>query len=209
MARWKCNQGVRPELDLHTYRSSPLHQSEATPSQISTRPEHPNITGHKLLIFHSSEYRLAVNRIYTLLSMSQGVLPSPYSTAKMFSPFMKAHFKSAQQELNLWLFAREIDDMEIDHSGKSDICVSSTLDKTQEHQRWVTSCFTSLPSPSETLKPLTTVRLFMTLPPTCLLGTILLRWPLGAGEGCKFTLPDQKCVILTIKCYWDSSRTEI
>lgn len=156
MVRWKCNRGVRPEFDLHTYRSSPLHQSEAMPSQISTRPEHPNITGHKLLIFHSSEYRLAVNRIYTLLSMSQGVLPSPFSTAKMFSLFMKEYFKSALQELHLWLFALEIDDMEIDHRGKSDICVSSTLDKTQEHQRWVTSCFTSLPFPPGTLKPLTT-----------------------------------------------------
>lgn len=37
------------------------------------------------------------------------------------------------------------DDMETDHRGKNEICVSSTLDKNQEQQRWVTSCFTLLP----------------------------------------------------------------
>lgn len=37
------------------------------------------------------------------------------------------------------------DDMEADHRGKNEICVSSTLDKNQEQQRWVTSCFTLLP----------------------------------------------------------------
>lgn len=54
-----------------------LHYSYTMPSHFSTRPDPSNITGHKVLIFHSSQYRVAVNRIYARLSMFQGGLPLP------------------------------------------------------------------------------------------------------------------------------------
>lgn len=61
-----------------------LRQGKAMSSHISTQPDPSNITGHEVLIFHSSQYLLAVNRIYTRLSVFQGGLPSPYSTARIF-----------------------------------------------------------------------------------------------------------------------------
>lgn len=71
---------------INHLQKQPLHQGKAVPSHISTQPDPSNITGHKVLIFHSIEYHLAVNRIYTRLSMFQGGLPSPHSTAGIFSP---------------------------------------------------------------------------------------------------------------------------
>lgn len=73
----------------HLQKKQPLHQGKAVPSHVSTQPDPSNITGHSVLIFHSFEYRLAFNRIYTKLSMFQGGLPSPCSAAGILSPLQE------------------------------------------------------------------------------------------------------------------------
>lgn len=70
---------------INHLQAHPLHQCEAVPSHISTQTHPLNITGHQVLIFHPSEYLLAVNRIYTRLSMFEGGLPSLHITAGMFT----------------------------------------------------------------------------------------------------------------------------
>lgn len=203
MVRWKCNQGVRREPDLTTYRSSPRHPSEATPSQISTRPERSDITGHIILIFHSSEYRLAVNRIYTSLSMSHGVLALPVRHHRDVLSFHGGALQICPAAAQLVTLRSGRDDMEFDRRGENGICVSSTLDKNQEQQRWVTSCFTFLPSSPELLKALTTAYLWSRPPPVCghyITGLVYqCRWS-------TFLLHVQKYVLPTIKCR-DSCRT--
>lgn len=57
-------------------------------------------------------------------------------------------------------------DMEIDHTGENGICVSSTWDKHQAQQRWVTSCSTFCPFFSELLQALTSY-LWSCPPPVC------------------------------------------
>lgn len=77
---------------LTTYRSQSVRQGKAMPSHISTQPDPSNITGHKILIFHSSQYPLAVNRIYTRLSMFQGSLsPPPLTVLPGYSHSQKGH----------------------------------------------------------------------------------------------------------------------
>lgn len=73
----------------HLQKQQPRHQGKAVPSHVSPQPDPSNITGHTALIFHSSEYRLAFNRIYTKLSMFQGGLPSPCSVAGILSPLQE------------------------------------------------------------------------------------------------------------------------
>lgn len=89
------------------------------------------------------------------------------------------------------------DDMEIDHTGENGICVSSTWDKHQEQQRWVTSCSTFCPFSSELL-PAVTSYLSSCPPPVC-------RHHITVGlsvqvKECKFSLQAQKYVIPTIEC---------
>lgn len=92
MVRWKCNLDVGKHLINHLQKQS-LSQGRAMSSHISTQPDPSNITGHAVLIFHSSQYPLAVNRIYTRLSMLKGGLPSHYSTARIYSSSKRAHSK--------------------------------------------------------------------------------------------------------------------
>lgn len=187
MLRWECNQGVRQELDLTTYRSNPLDQSEASSSQISSRPEHSDIIGHKLLIFHSSEYRLAFNRIYTLLSMSQGVLPSPSSDAKMFF-FHEGTLKICPAGAPLVPLYLGETTWKLTTEEKMKFVLAALWTKTKSSRG--KSQAVSLCSP-ELLNPLTTVELFMIMSPNSLLGTILLCWS-------KFCLQVQKYVISTM-----------
>lgn len=80
---------------INHLQKQPPRQGKAVPSHVSSQPGPSNITGHKVLIFHPSEYLLAINRIYTRLSMFQGGLPSPSSSAGIFSPLERAHSKFA------------------------------------------------------------------------------------------------------------------
>lgn len=86
--------------------------------------------------------------------------------------------------------------MEIDHRGENGICVSSTLDKHREQQRWVRSCSTFLPFSSGLLKALTSY-LWSCPPPVC-------RHYITVGlsvqvKECKVSLQAPKYVIPTIK----------
>lgn len=55
-----------------------LRQGEAARLTFPLKRHPSNITGHSLLIFHSSPYPIAINRIYTRLSVFQGGHPSLY-----------------------------------------------------------------------------------------------------------------------------------
>lgn len=92
---------------INHLQSQSLHQGKAVPSHISTQPNPSDITGHEVLIFHSSQYPLAVNRIYTRPSTSQGGLPCPYATTGIFSPSERAHSKLALHQLQLFVSTRE------------------------------------------------------------------------------------------------------
>lgn len=119
---------------INYLQKQPLHQSKAMPAHISTKPDPSNITGHKVLIFHSSEYRLAINRIYTRLSMFQGGLPSLCSAGSS-SPL---HIWNLPSSSSSCVCLPERGVMEID---KNETCDSSNLDKNKEQQRWVWGYF--------------------------------------------------------------------
>lgn len=97
-------------------------------------------------------------------------------------------------------------DMEIDHTGENGICVSSTWDKHQEQQRWVTSSSTFCPFYSELLQALTSY-LWSCPPPVC-------RHHITVGisvqvKECKSPPQAQKYVIATLDCNCrDSCGTE-
>lgn len=55
----------------------------------------------------------------------------------------RGYVRSLPSISSSWEFLPEREDMDVDNAGKSEICVSSSLDKNQEQQRWVWGCFTS------------------------------------------------------------------
>lgn len=123
---------------------APSDQSGATLSQISTRPKHSDITGHKLLIFHFSDIALPLIEFtpcYQCLKESCPPLPAPPRWS-LFT-WRRTSNLPCRSSTRASLVGR--DDMETDHRGKNEICLSSNLDKNHEQQRWVTSCFTLLP----------------------------------------------------------------
>lgn len=116
-------------LQLH-----PLHQSEDVPSHISSQAHSLNITGHEVLIFHPSEYLLAINRIYTELSMFEGGLPSLHSAAGMLTRLQDRctwNLASISFSCDLW---RATGDMEFADIEETDICAWSDMDENQLQQ---------------------------------------------------------------------------
>lgn len=120
---------------INHLQRQPLHQGKAVPSHISTQPDPLNITGHKVLIFHPPEYRLAINRIYTRLSMFKGGLPSLLGTARMFSTLQEGRIWNLASISSSCDFLPETQDMEIDSIRENEIGAGSNLDQNLEQER--------------------------------------------------------------------------
>lgn len=120
---------------INHLQTHPLHQGEAVPSHISTQTHPLNITGHQVLISHPSEYLLAVNRIYTRLSMFEGGLPSLHITAGMFTRLQGGRIWNLASISSGCDPPRRTEDMEFDDMEENIICAWSDMDENQQQQR--------------------------------------------------------------------------
>lgn len=205
MVRWKCNQGVRQELDLTTYRAAPC---------IPVRPRclrFPlglNIqTSLATSYWFSIPLNIALLLIefthhYQCLKESCPPLPAP----PRCSLFSRRHISNFPCRSSTSDSSLRRADMEIDYTGENGICDSSMWDKHQEQQRWVTSCSTFCPFSSALLQALTSY-LWSCPPPVCR-HHITVGLSVQVKER-KFSLQAQKYVIATIECNCrDSCGTE-
>lgn len=205
MVRWKCNQGVRQELDLTTYRAAPC---------IPVRPRclrFPlglNIqTSLATSYWFSIPLNIALLLIefthhYQCLKESCPPLPAPPRR----SLFSRRHISNFPCRSSTSDSSLRRADMEIDYTGENGICDSRMWDKHQEQQRWVTSCSTFCPFSSALLQALTSY-LWSCPPPVCR-HHITVGLSVQVKER-KFSLQAQKYVIATIECNCrDSCGTE-
>lgn len=120
---------------INHLQKQPVRQGKATPAHVSTQPDPSNITGHKVLICHSSEYLLAVNRIYTGLSMLQGGLPSLFLDCRDLLTLAEGTLAARPPLPPVVTCSTDSEDMELDSMDKKEVCDSSSLDEDQEQQK--------------------------------------------------------------------------